>query len=291
MNYNLSNDQVNEYNENGYLIVENVIHKNFLNELNSATDKILKDAALINNSDEQFDLGDHHTSSKPSVRRIKQPQKHSDVFKKLLFYPSIIQKVISLLGNNFRLHNGKMNLKSPSAGDLVDWHQDWAFYPHSNDDVLAVGIMLDDMTLDNGTVLFIPGSHKGEVYDHHYNGYFAGAIDTKKSNIDLSNVKEITGKAGTITIHHARLLHASKPNISKTNRRFLLWEFAANDAWPLMGINNYEEFNKKIISGNAINNPRLTQVPVRMPLPAAINQGSIFENQKTITKNKKNILI
>jgi len=291
MNYNLSNDQVNEYNENGYLIVENVIHKNFLNELNSATDKILKDAALINNSDEQFDLGDHHTSSKPSVRRIKQPQKHSDVFKKLLFYPSIIQKVISLLGNNFRLHNGKMNLKSPSAGDLVDWHQDWAFYPHSNDDVLAVGIMLDDMTLDNGTVLFIPGSHKGEVYDHHHNGYFAGAIDTKKSNIDLSNVKEITGKAGTITIHHARLLHASKPNISKTNRRFLLWEFAANDAWPLMGINNYEEFNKKIISGNAINNPRLTQVPVRMPLPAAINQGSIFENQKTITKNKKNILI
>jgi len=291
MNYNLSNDQVNEYNENGYLIVENVVNKIFLNELNSATDKMLKYATLINNSDEQFDLGDNHTSSKPSVRRIKQPQKHSDVFKKLLFYPSIIQKVISLLGKNFRLHNGKMNLKSPSAGDLVDWHQDWAFYPHSNDDVLAVGIMLDDMTLDNGTVLFVPGSHKGEVYDHHHNGYFAGAIDTKKSNIDLSNVKEITGKAGTITIHHARLLHASKPNTSKTNRRFLLWEFAANDAWPLMGINNYEEFNKKIISGNAINNPRLTQVPVRMPLPAAINQGSIFENQKTITKNKKNILI
>ena len=71
----------------------------------------------------------------------------------------------------------------------------------------------------------------------------------------------------------------------------MLWEFAANDAWLLMGINNYEEFNKKIISGNAINNPRLTQVPVRMPLPAAIKQGSIFENQKTITKNKKNILM
>ena len=184
-----------------------------------------------------------------------------------------------------------MNLKSPSAGDLVDWHQDWAFYPHSNDDVLAVGIMLDDMTLDNGTVLFVPESHKGEVYDHHHNGYFAGAIDTEKSNIDLSNVKEIIGKAGTITIHHARLLHASKPNISQTNRRFLLWEFAANDAWPLMGINNYEEFNNKIVSGSIVNTPRLTQVPVRMPLPAAINQGSIFENQKAITKNKKNIVL
>ena len=58
-----------------------------------------------------------------------------------------------------------------------------------------------------------------------------------------------------------------------------------------MGINNYEEFNKKIISGSEVNTPRLSNVPVRMPLPAAINQGSIFENQKTITKNKDNIII
>ena len=291
MNYNLSNEQVKEYHKNGYIIIKNVINKNFLSELNNATDEMLKHAELIKNSNEQFDLGVNHTPSNISVRRIKQPQKYNEVFKKLLFYPSVIQKVTSLLGDNFRLHNGKMNLKSPSAGDLVDWHQDWAFYPHSNDDVLAVGIMLDDMTLDNGTVLFVPESHKGEVYDHHHNGYFAGAIDTEKSNIDLSNVKEIIGKAGTITIHHARLLHASKPNISQTNRRFLLWEFAANDAWPLMGINNYEEFNNKIVSGSIVNTPRLTQVPVRMPLPAAINQGSIFENQKAITKNKKNIVL
>ena len=291
MNYNLSNEQVKEYHKNGYIIIKNVINKNFLSELNIATDEMLKHAELIKNSNEQFDLGVNHSPSNISVRRIKQPQKYNEVFKKLLFYPSVIQKVTSLLGDNFRLHNGKMNLKSPSAGDLVDWHQDWAFYPHSNDDVLAVGIMLDDMTLDNGTVLFVPESHKGEVYDHHHNGYFAGAIDTEKSNIDLSNVKEIIGKAGTITIHHARLLHASKPNISQTNRRFLLWEFAANDAWPLMGINNYEEFNNKIVSGSIVNTPRLTQVPVRMPLPAAINQGSIFENQKAITKNKKNIVL
>jgi hypothetical protein len=116
MKYNLSKDQVNEYNKNGYIIVENVINKKFLNELNIATDKMLKDAKLIVKSNDQFDLGPNHSLSNPSVRRIKQPQNYNDIFKKLLFYPSIIQKVISLLGNNFRLHNGKMNLKSPSAG-------------------------------------------------------------------------------------------------------------------------------------------------------------------------------
>ena len=143
------------------------------------------------------------------------------------------------------------------------------------------------MTFDNGTFLVVPKTHKGEVYNHHHDGFFAGAIDIEKNNIDLSNAKEVTGKAGTITIHHARLLHASKPNKSKYNRRFLLWEFAANDAWPLMGINNYEEFNKKIVSGSKVNTPRLNNVPVRMPLPPAINQGSIFENQKAILKKRE----
>ncbi len=285
----LSLEQVKKYEKDGYIIIDNVIDKFFLNKIKLATDKIVEKASLINKSNDQYDLADNHSKNKPSIRRIKQPQNFDNTFKELLFYPSVIDKVTSLLGNNFRLHNGKMNMKSPSAGDLVDWHQDWSFYPHSNDDVLAVGIMLDDMTLENGSVLFVPGSHKGQVYNHHHNGYFAGAIDIKKNSIDLSKTVEVTGKAGSITIHHARLLHASKPNNSNSMRRFLLWEFAANDAWPLMGIDDYNNFNKKIISGEIINTPRLSNVPVRMPLPAAKNQGSIFENQKAVTKNKKTI--
>ena len=285
----LSLEQVKKYEKDGYIIIDNVIDKVILDKVKLATDKIVENASCINKSNDQYDLADNHSKNKPSIRRIKQPQNFDNTFKELLFYPSVIDKVTSLLGNNFRLHNGKMNMKSPSAGDLVDWHQDWAFYPHSNDDVLAVGIMLDDMTLENGSVLFVPGSHRGQVYNHHHNGYFAGAIDIKKNSIDLSKTVEVTGKAGSITIHHARLLHASKPNNSNSMRRFLLWEFAANDAWPLMGINNYDDFNKKIISGNIINTPRLSNVPVRMPLPAAKNQGSIFENQKAVTKNKKTI--
>ena len=285
----LSLEQVKKYEKDGYIIIDNVIDKFFLNKIKLATDNIVEKASLINKSNDQYDLADNHSKNKPSIRRIKQPQNFDNTFKELLFYPSVIDKVTSLLGNNFRLHNGKMNMKSPSAGDLVDWHQDWAFYPHSNDDVLAVGIMLDDMTLENGSVLFVPGSHKGQVYNHHHNGYFAGAIDIKKNSIDLSKTVEVTGKAGSITIHHARLLHASKPNNSNSMRRFLLWEFAANDAWPLMGIDDYNNFNKKIISGEIINTPRLSNVPVRMPLPAAKNQGSIFENQKAVTKNKKTI--
>ena len=40
----------------------------------------------------------------------------------------------------------KLNLKAPEYGSPVEWHQDWAFYPHTNDDLLAVGVLLDDAT-------------------------------------------------------------------------------------------------------------------------------------------------
>jgi len=42
-------------------------------------------------------------------------------------------------------------------------HQDAAFYPHSNDDVLAVGLLLDDATADNGALAVLPGSHRGPM--------------------------------------------------------------------------------------------------------------------------------
>ena len=37
----------------------------------------------------------------------------------------------------------------------------FAFYPHTNDDLLAVGVALDDCTLENGCLLMLPGSHRG----------------------------------------------------------------------------------------------------------------------------------
>ena len=50
-----------------------------------------------------------------------------------------------MIGPDLRLHGSKLNLKSPQYGSPVEWHQDWAFYPHTNDDILAIGVMLDDM--------------------------------------------------------------------------------------------------------------------------------------------------
>ena len=76
-----------------------------------------------------------------------------------------------------RYQTGKLNMKAAGYGAAVEWHQDWAFYPHTNDDLLAIGIYLDDCGPDNGPLMVIPGSHRWPISDHHSEGVFCGAID------------------------------------------------------------------------------------------------------------------
>ena len=149
-----------------------------------------------------------------------------------------------------------------------------------HDDVTATGILLDDCKEENGPLLVIPGSHRHHIYDHHSDGYFCGAITGELNQIDFSKAVPLTGKAGSMSIHHARLLHGSAQNTSDRQRRLLLFEYAAADAWPLLGVSNFEEFNERMVLGEPTIAPRIQPVPVRMPYPPAQSQGSIYENQR-----------
>jgi ectoine hydroxylase-related dioxygenase (phytanoyl-CoA dioxygenase family) len=166
----------------------------------------------------------------------------------------------------------------------VEWHQDWAFYPHTNDDLLAVGVMLHDCTSDNGPLLVVPGSHRGPIFNHHTGdhpagGYFCGAIDPAAIHDEIARAVPLTGRAGSMSFHHVRLVHGSAQNVSSLPRTLLLYEFGAADAWPIMGVADLAEFDHRLITGEPTIEPRMVPAPVRLPLPPALRQGSIYENQ------------
>jgi hypothetical protein len=90
----------------------------------------------------------------------------------------------------------------------------------------------------------------------------------------------LTGKAGSITVHHVRAVHGSAPNLSPKARRLLLFQYRAADAWPLLGFPDLTQYDQLMVAGASTLEPRLEAVPVRLPLPPAPNQGSIYENQR-----------
>jgi phytanoyl-CoA hydroxylase len=278
----LTKDQIEQYHEEGFALIEAALPADLLAEMIRQTDEIVAGAAGLTESDERYDLEETHTAEEPRVRRLKSPFEHWQFFDDFLRSDVVLDAIEPLLGHDIRLYNNKMNMKAPGYGAAVEWHSDWAFYPHSNDVGLAVGIYLDDVGDENGPMMVIPGSHKSGVIDHHSKGYFCGAIDPVKTPLAFDTAVPLTGPAGSMTLHHVRAVHGSALNRSDKPRRLLLQGYFAADAWPLRGFRpgqSFDDFNALVVRGEPTLEPRLEDVPVKMPYPEAPHQGSIYENQ------------
>jgi ectoine hydroxylase-related dioxygenase (phytanoyl-CoA dioxygenase family) len=279
----LTQDQIADYRRKGYLKVEGMLTSEQLAGARRVMDEFVERSRSLTRSDDVIDLEDDHTAEAPRIRRLKDPHKASPVFDGLLRDERILDMVEQLIGPDIRMHHTKLNVKPPGGGEAVEWHQDWAFYPATNDDILEVGLLLDDATEVNGALLVVPGSHLGPVHDHHVTGFFAGAMDPASCDgLDLKQAIALTAPAGSMTMHHVRTVHGSRTNNSDRPRRLLLFGYAAADAWPLVASvqGAFDTYEAQMLRGRSTLEPRLAPVPVRLPLPPAPNQGSIFENQR-----------
>jgi ectoine hydroxylase-related dioxygenase (phytanoyl-CoA dioxygenase family) len=101
-------------------------------------------------------------------------------------------------------------------------------------------------------------------------------------DLDYSKAVACTGKSGSCSFHHVRLVHGSAQNDSDKERQLLLFECAAADAWPLLRFSTLEELDSRMICGESTIEPRTEHVPIRMPLPPALAEGSIYENQTAL---------
>mgnify|MGYP001165500407 FL=1 len=288
----LTDIQKKFYDDEGYLLVEDVLSEDQLNQINKITNDLIDKSRNINKSNDVYDLEEGHSYSSPRLTRIKQPHQVNKFFWDIIKESKIENILKDLLGKNISLKTSKLNTKYPDGGSAIEWHQDWVFYPHTNDDVLALGLMLNDVDHDNGPLMVIPRSHKGPVLSHeNEEGLFCGAINPKDPNFNMNKAVTLTGRAGSMSIHHARTLHGSAANNSEKNRLILFYECNSADAWPLVGTGVYlkqsspvdlwKQMQSQMLCGNVCLTPRMTSVPIRLPLPPPPDYGSIFKTQKT----------
>ena len=280
----LTGDQEAFYAENGYLVLEDRVPSDIIMAIRDEIRRFEEVARTMTESDEKLDLEDSHTPDEPRLRRIKLPHTQSEVMRDLMFSDHVLAPARDLIGPNIRLHTTKLNMKKAGYGAAVEWHQDYAFYPHTNDDLLAVGVLIDDMGEENGPLMVFPGSHVGPVHDHHVDGVFAGAVLPEAVGMDLKDAVQLTGPAGSISIHHGRILHGSALNRSDRPRRLLFYEMMAADAFPIMGSmtkwDGIEDYDSRMLCGESTIEPRLEDIPVRIPQPQPNVAISIYEIQK-----------
>ena len=278
----LTDEEFEHYEEHGYVVIDDLLSKEEINRLSEIVDELVAKAANLERGDDYYDLEPSHSPGNPRVRRLKKPNFQHEAFDRLARSSTILDIVEQLIGNGIRLThpNGKINIKAAEYGSPVEWHQDWAGYPHTNDDLLSVSIPLDDVELENGPLLMIPGSHRGPVYSHHSNGVFCSAIDPVRDPLDYDKAVPLTGKAGTVSFHHVRTIHGSALNTSARSRRLLIYQYGATDAWPLTGGISIDSFGETIVRGDLAVQPRMEALPVRLPLPVAPNYDGLYTSQE-----------
>ena len=285
----LSESQIKSYQESGYLVLESHLPDEIIDSIRAEIGAFEDESRDMQVSNDRLELEDGHTSEQPRVRRIRLPHKISDVIRELMYSDFILAPARDLIGPDIRLHTTKLNMKSAENGAAIEWHQDYAFYPHTNDDILAIGVIIDDMESENGPLMVYPGSHRGPVYNHHVDDVFAGAFIPSEVGLNPDDAVELKGPAGSISIHHGRMVHGSAQNTSTRSRRILFYEMMAADAFPIVGSltqwNGIEDYNTRMLCGEPTITPRLKDIPIRIPQPQPDVPVSIYEIQKGLKKS------
>ena len=149
--------------------------------------------------------------------------------------------------------------------------------------MLTIGVYLDDVDDEIGPMGVLPGSHKGEIYDQ-YNGEneWVGCVgDADLAKIPLEKAVYLKGPAGSITVHHCRMLHGSMSNNhSNKSRPLLLNAFSSADSLPITPNPTPSQYNGKIVRGMAARHAEFDPYPGRLPPDWSGGYSSIFVLQQ-----------
>jgi ectoine hydroxylase len=163
--------------------------------------------------------------------------------------PALLGAVRQVLGDDVYVHQSKINIKAPFAGDQWEWHQDYVYWLQGDGlhkpDLVNVAVFLDEVTEFNGPLTFVPGSHtEGLLAGTDVDGMPLGYEDApawvatltadEKFQVRPSVIEELArakglvspkGPAGSILMFHPNILHSSAANISPFRRAMLMFVY------------------------------------------------------------------
>ncbi len=225
----------------------------------------------------RFDLEAGHRRDAPRLRRVNNPAEISESYRNAAFDAPMADMVAALIGPDVKFFHSKINLKQPGTATRVAYHQDLAYAPHTNEDMVTALLLLDDMTLENGCLMVVPGSHRQGQVSLWRDDVFTGQVAPEKEAQCGRDAVPILGTAGNVCLMHGLALHGSEPNSSQRPRGLYICVYTAADAFPLEGNSLPDELEGRIVRGRPTRTARLTEG--RVELRGAYRSSSFFQVQ------------
>jgi ectoine hydroxylase-related dioxygenase (phytanoyl-CoA dioxygenase family) len=222
MNTTLTDQQINDYREQGFLYVPQFLSADEVDQLKGAVleavgqmgnKKVAKNAA---ESDENMEDGESYYS-KVFTQRLNL-WKINDTVKQYMLSEDLGRMITDMCGvDGFRVWHDQMLTKEP-YGNPTAWHLDNPYWSFSSRDSVSIWIALEDATYENGCMWFVPGSHKISTYDN------VGIDENLASLFDVyPEMKEVDPigvpmKAGDCSFHNGLTAHGAGANMTRQRR-------------------------------------------------------------------------
>lgn len=218
--FNLSTDQINEYNRDGYVVIKGLFSK-------EETDKLYHTA--LENSVMQKNAMDLNDQSGKKTKLSLWFTPGDDVFGYLIRSERMVNSVWQLLGQDSLVchFHTKLMQKEPKVGGAWEWHQDYGYWYKNQfifpDQLMSVMIALTPANKENGCLQVIKGSHKMGRVNHGFAGEQVGA-DMEMVNHALKTMELVYCEIepGDALFFHSNLLHRSEANLSDHPRWSLI---------------------------------------------------------------------
>ena len=143
-------------------------------------------------------------------------------FHDLLWNPAFLMPASQLLGGAVRFWHDQIFYKPAHHGGVVAWHQDYSYWTRTQPMAhLSCWIGLDDSTIDNGCVHYVPGSQRWNLLPITGLAKDMDAIQSVLIDAQKEQFKPVAIelKKGEASFHHPLMVHGSYENRTDRPRR------------------------------------------------------------------------
>jgi ectoine hydroxylase-related dioxygenase (phytanoyl-CoA dioxygenase family) len=256
MRTDLSDGQIEQYREDGFLVVEGFLDGDELEVWRKAVGEAVEErletsVEFLTNQRKPDDF-----YAKIFTQCLRLADTHVGV-RELIYDPRIAEMGGRLAGvDGLRVWHDQALIKPP-YGNPTAWHLDNPYWSFSSRDAISCWLALDDATLGNGCMWYISGSHKTARFDNAGIGTNLGGLFAIYPEwLDVDPVPAPCS-AGSLVWHNGLVAHGAGANMSRRDRRAMTCAFMPDGA-TFNGTKNIlpEEYYASLTEGDLLDDEK-----------------------------------
>lgn len=212
----LTSEQISFFDKHGWLVVEDAIPGDVLDQLEHHCEKILTDKERL-----AYDWAWN-----------KDEDSENRSFRIVQSWPSLVWKEIAdqpyrkwltaaasqLMGMPIAFWYDQFLAKPPGKSVPTEWHQDEGYWGRNLDDKgITCWMPLHDVSPENGCMHFIDEGHREGILTHRR--VEGMASDLLTCSVDEDRTIACPIKRGSVTFHHSKMPHMTTANVSQRWRK------------------------------------------------------------------------